>query len=271
MSQAVGFKDVHGYGKQLVENISVISRLEELGNALSVLDDKAKTGEGERERQEAEIQQARARHDELTVQDANATALLKAGLKSHGPITPELRGLAREQTSLRKELAGAAAKVARGERSLAKTVTKLDRTQAKADKYQQEAATIDGRREIFRNDVDLDSIMTLLKVGLVFLVTYVLREFLGAAAMAPATFLARVALLPARLHLTPQLEIVTFDYNQRDPDAMSLLATWAPHINERRLKMRSGRSLRIQVDPPPPPARPPPRTKRTNSSRWFTG
>ncbi len=30
VSQAAGFKDVHGYGKQLVDNISVLTKLDEL-------------------------------------------------------------------------------------------------------------------------------------------------------------------------------------------------------------------------------------------------
>ena len=271
VNQAVGFKDVHGYGKELVANISVISRLEELGNALSDLDDKEQTARAARQREEAKLEHVRARYDEVTEQEAAATSRLEAHLESGDADEPQLLRLAKLRGALREEIAGQAGKVARAERTLGNTDAVLERTRAKAERYQHEAAHLDGQREIFRNDVELDSLLTLLKVGLVFLVTYVLREFLGGAAMAPATFLARVATLPARLRLTPQLEIVTFDYNHRDPDAMVLLSTWAANINQRKLPLRSGKILCVHVDPPPPPLRPPPTRKRTKSSRWTGG
>jgi hypothetical protein len=73
----------------------------------------------------------------------------------------------------------------------------------------------------------------------------------------PVTFLERVATLPARLRVLPKLEILTFEDNPRDPDVMALLAEHSESINARALKTRSGRTLRVQVDPAPPPTRPP--------------
>jgi hypothetical protein len=106
------------------------------------------------------------------------------------------------------------------------------------------------------------------KVGLVLLVTLVLKDYLGDACMAPVTFLERIATLPGRLRLMPDLEIVSFEYNHRDPQVMALLAENCEAINALKLRTRSDRVLRIEVDPPPKPPRPPPRP-RTTSGRRF--
>jgi integrase len=74
--------------------------------------------------------------------------------------------------------------------------------------------------------------------------------------------------LPARLRLLPQLEILTFEYNHRDPDVMALLTAQCDTINARGLKTRSGRTLRIHVDPAPPPTRPP-TGRRTKTGDRF--
>ena len=96
-----------------------------------------------------------------------------------------------------------------------------------------------------------------------------LKEYLGNARMEIETFLERVAVLPARLRITPKLEILTFEYNHRDPDVMALLAENCEMINARELLMRSGRILRVQVDPAPPPKRPPPKNRRTRPGDRF--
>jgi hypothetical protein len=87
--------------------------------------------------------------------------------------------------------------------------------------------------------------------------------------MEPVTFLQRLATLPGHLRVLPDLEIVTFEYNRRDAEVMALLEGNADAINARRLRTRSGRLLRIEVDPAPPPRRPPPSRSRVNSGGRF--
>ncbi|MEE9382075.1 MAG: hypothetical protein V3V08_01505, partial [Nannocystaceae bacterium] len=110
---------------------------------------------------------------------------------------------------------------------------------------------------------------SLFKVGLTLLVTYVLREYLGDAKMEVVTFLERIATLPATLKKTPQLEIVTFQYNRRDPEVMGLLQAHCKAINERELRVRSGRILRLAVEEAPKKLRPPPPGSRVGSGDRF--
>ncbi|MFC1643331.1 hypothetical protein ACFL5O_11730 [Myxococcota bacterium] len=106
-----------------------------------------------------------------------------------------------------------------------------------------------------------------LKVGLVLAIMFVLKEYLGGARREAVTFLERVATLPARLRILPKVEVLTFTYNQRDPDVMTLLTQHCEAINARGLRTRSGRTLRVRIEPAPPPLRQPP--NRTKSSSRF--
>lgn len=146
----------------------------------------------------------------------------------------------------------------------------MERTKAKLSKYREQEESLKDRTKIFAHDVELDSLFSVFKVCLVLLVTYVLREYFGNARMDAITFLERVATLPARLRMTPELEIVTFEYNARDPDVMFLLKKYSESINNRGLLTRNNRKLRIQVEPAPAPARQPPSAeKRCKSNCRF--
>jgi len=134
----------------------------------------------------------------------------------------------------------------------------LSRTEQQLTEHRYEQEVLDSRRTIFKHDVELDSLFCLLKVGMVLLVTFVLKEYLGNARMSVGTFLDRVATLPARLRHKPELEILTFEYNHRDPEVMGLLQSYADAINAKGLTLRSGKKLRIVVESAPKPRRPPP-------------
>ena len=150
----------------------------------------------------------------------------------------------------------------RGDPRQGKLIAQLARQRQRLKDYQDRKRTLESRRHIFRHDVELDSIFSVLKFGLVLIIQFVLKEYLGDARMEALTFLERIATLPARLRILPDVEILTFEYNRRDPDVMALLTQHAEAINARRLRTRSGRTLQLRVDPAPPPARPPPgRTK----------
>ncbi len=176
-------------------------------------------------------------------------------------VTPALEELLNEQRFLTNEIARRTDRLSKCRQRCDKTKSRVSRTQARLSGYREQKEKLESRRKIFAHDVELDSLFSLLKVGLVLMVTYVLREYLGNACMDVLTFLERVVTLPARLRITPDLEILTFEYNHRDPDAMALLEKYCEVINNRALPTRSKRKLRIRVEPAPPQDRPPPSGK----------
>ena len=269
VNQAVGSKEVHGYGKQLVDNVAVVTQLDELRNGLVKLATSHRAQQSELAVAAGAVQKAgillrRRERRLLTV-----TAALDTRIAKGQRITPTLQRLSKERTVLGGKVVRARVAMARQSAKLDKLSTRHAATQGRIEEGQAQRKELESRLRIFRHDVELDSTFALLKVGLVLLVTYVLKELLGDARMEPVTFLERLATLPGRLRQTPTLEIVTFDYNHRDPEIMALLVAHVDAINALQLPTRSGRVLRIAVDSAPPPSRPPPPRGRANTARRF--
>jgi len=269
VNQAVGLKDVHGYGKRLVDNVSVVTKLDQLDKQIARLEElQEKVSEQEAKRGAALKQATRALTDaqrRLDTVDRYVDQRLERGQR----ITPKLHEAADSRRTLVKKTSQLAAKAHRLEQQLQQDTSKSVRVADDLSSRRDKRTTLESKRTIFKHDVELDSLFALFKVGLVVLVTFVLKEYLANARMEPMTFLERLATLPARLRTTPDLEILTFEYNHRDPDVMALLAEQCEAINAQRLLMRSGRILRIRVEPPPPPRRPPPKNQRVKPGDRF--
>jgi hypothetical protein len=269
VNQATGSKQVHGYGKRLVDNISVVTELDQL-------DGKIRGGQQRRERQQ-EQQDEHAR--KLREQERG----LARRVRRQGTVRRKLEGrqvvgegvllstqrLVMEQLDLGSEITDRNKAVSLQHRKLEEAEGQVQRTDKKLQTWQERQRLLQDRRRIFAHDVELDSLFSLLKVGLTLLVTYVLKEFLGDARMEVCTFLDRIATLPASIRITPQMEIVTFEYNRRDPEVMGLLQAHCEAINERCLRLRNGRMLRIAVEKAPEASRPPPPGSRVGSGDRF--
>jgi len=269
VNQAAGFKNVHGYGKQLVDNISVITKLDGLtrktGNAEELLtrqQDKLEICE-KKVCEENKILNRKMRRRETVRRH------IESKLESGKTATPSLQNLLKEQYDLVDDIAQGKEHLSKCQDCYDQAKTKCNNTQTRLEGYKKEKRKLESQREIFAHDVELDSLFSLLKVGLVLIITYILKEYFGGACMDALTFLERLATLPARLRVTPDLEIVTFEYNRRDPDMMALLEKYCESINSRELRTRSNRKLRIQVDPAPKRNRPPPDRTRCKSNGRF--
>jgi hypothetical protein len=269
VNQAVGLKEVHGYGKQLVDNVSVLTELDEL--AAKVAREKERVERLATESTELQLRlgaEAKAL-DRQTRRKEVVARELHERLEHGTRFTERLSRLGEEDRRLAEAIAAGSQRVAKDTGKLADIQSALDRTEAALDKHCQRQAELESRRTIFKHDVELDSLFSLLKVAMVLLVTFVLKKYLGEARMSAGTFLDRVATLPARLRQLPHLEILTFEYNRRDPEVMGLLESYAEAINARGLRLRNGKQLRIAVDPAPTPSRPPPPNSRRGTGDRF--
>ena len=267
VNQALGLKQVHGYGKQLVDNVTVVTELDELGQKILRSQEQIteRTEKLTHQRQQLHEHQKQLRR--LQGRNETLTRHLQNRLIRGQRITPKLHQTAAEQKAVAEQARKHTQAVSRGEKKTALLSTQLERQRRQLKQQQARQQTLESRRRIFKHDVELDSIFSVLKFGLVLTIQFVLKNYLADARMEAITFLERVATLPARLRVLPQLEILTFAYNQRDPDVMALLSKQCDAINARALRTRSGRTLRVQVDPAPPPVRPPP--NRTKSKDRF--
>jgi hypothetical protein len=269
VNQATGSKQVHGYGKRLVDNISVLTELDKLDGQLRgarqrLADQQQQQDKCARKLREQERDLARSVRRKETVQRK------LTGRKTVGNgVLLSTQKLVVEKLKLADGLAKRQQAVSKQQGRLKKAQAQIQRTHDKVQTLSERRESLQDRRKIFAHDVELDSLFSLFKVGLTLLVTYVLKEFLGDAKMEVSTFLDRMATLPATIRTTPRLEIVTFEYNQRDPEIMGLLQAHCQAINDRALRLRSGRTLRIAVQEAPERPRPPPPGSRVGSGDRF--
>ena len=269
VSQAAGFKNVHGYGKQLVDNISVITKLDDLSRKTGNAEERLELQQNNMQTCDKKVREGKKILNRKVRRQKTVKNIINDKLEPGKAVTPSLQKLFNEQHKLIDEIAKKKNHLIKSQNRYDNAKTKCDNTQARLDGYRKEEDKLGDRKKIFAHDVELDSLFSLLKVGLVLMITYVLREYLGNACMDALTFLERVATLPARMRVTPNLEIVTFEYNRRDPDVMALLEKFCLTINSRGLRTRSNRKLKIQVDPAPKPDRPPPDRSRCKSNDRF--
>lgn len=269
VNQAAGLKEVHGYGKRLVANVSVVTELDELVQKTIRAKERHGRQQAAVERRERAIDAVEKELRRRRRRQETVERQLGERLKSSRVLSAAAKELIAEQGVLAKSVVLRMEKVAKERQRLEKARQSAERTEKQLQGYAARQEELESRRHIFAHDVELDSLFSLLKVGLVLLVTYVLREYLSQARMDAVTFLERVATLPARVRQMPELEIVTFEYNRRDPEVMGLLAGCCAALNARALRARCGRTLRFQVDPAPTAARPPPPGSRAGSGDRF--
>jgi len=269
VNQATQSKQVHGYGKQLVDNVSVVTQLDALKGRLRAGSERLKRQSSSSLKRSKQVREEerllRRRERRQGTVGRHLAGRLVAGKR----VTAKTQRLVEEQQGLVEEVTRQRAKVAQRVRQHAEATARQERTQAQLARWTQQQETLESRRRIFAHDVELDSLLSVLKVGLVLLVQVVLKEYLQDARMEVATFLERVATLPGWLKSTPQLEIVTLEYNHRDPEVMGLMAACCEAINDRGLRLPSGKRLRLVVDPAPPRRHPLPPGSRAGSGDRF--
>jgi len=269
VNQATESKQVHGYGKRMVDNVSVVTELDALAGRL-------RGGHERLERQQGQ-------EDELARKVREKKHALTSKVRRLGTVQRNLDGrimvgpdvllstqrLVIEERALNGQIADERESLLKQQTKLKEAEGRVQKTSTKLQVWRERQESLQTRRRIFAHDVELDSLFSVLKVGLTLLVTYVLKEYLGDARMEVSTFLERVATLPASIRVTPQLELVTFEYNRRDAEVMGLLQVHCDAINDRRLRLRSGRTLRIALEKAPKRSRPPPPGSRSGSGDQF--
>lgn len=250
VNQATGLKQARGYGKRLVQNVAVTTELEKVTKRIE-------RAEQRHNKQIAAVERLQERHNQCAeaVSDAAITCETTerdideklAGDTVDAGVLRRLNSQRRvQQESLEK-----------AQHKQQKTREQIDKAQALAQRTEDRLAVnrdtqddLTTRREILAHDVELDSIFNVLKVGLTLLITYVLRKMLDNARMAPATFLDRIANLPAWQRVTDTHEFITFKWNRRDPKTMALLVAQCDTINAMQLRTRGGGILHIAVEDP---------------------
>lgn len=244
---AVGLDRIHGYGKRLVANTSVLTTLDETRVQIARF-----------EEQISEI--ARQRMDLTSVHQeackssrAAAQYVAKREERVDAALSSKARHTARFERAVLELREGS--KRLKKERNRADVLQrKLDRVNRSNERKQEQlenlketTAKLMKREKILEADMAQDVLFTSLKVTLGMLIHFVVKEYFPSRPMEWRTFLSRIAMLRGRRETTGETITVTIRANERDLEMMQALERACGRINKRKLT-RDGRRLRYLLE-----------------------
>ena len=245
-NQATRFKYVRGYGKSLVQNITVLTALDKL--------------RAQRNRLEARIAKQTAavtdaaqgvKTAKLRLNAAKARRALQDGLVDQELATQhtDLQALqARIETSKteRDRHTGAVAQIQTAEKERDAEQAKLDRMSKRLPEIEAEMADLATRKEIYQADTELDQICTVYKLGYALILEFVLREWFAGMRISLDGFMRQVLSLPGTRTFEGKIEHVRIKAS-RNQEIMLAVEKACERVNALGL-VRDGRIMRLSVD-----------------------
>jgi hypothetical protein len=244
-NKAVALQRVQGYGKRVVANTSVVTKLDEQEARIDRKRERLAQLEQEREQQAtalAELDKRRRRKERyadkrqervdaamqtprVTRKGQQAVEELKEAHAALGEMTAQREQLQAKQKQLEQQ---------------------RNRAQGQVQRWEAERAKLESRREILEADVSKDTLLTTLKLTLAMLTHFVVVEYFPHRPMLWATFLSRLALLPGRRETTGDAITTYIQANPRDREMMAALEQACENVNQRQLN-KGGKTLRFVV------------------------
>jgi hypothetical protein len=244
--EAVALAEHRGNSGTIVSNVAIVTQLERLEqraerDALTLAqleEEKTALERARREHEQArkELTDDRRRLTELAEKEGVTCEQFAHELRAHGEAHQKELGCA-------EKLKWAETQDRRNEHQKLKVSEELERTTKEIKK-------LEPQKTIRQLDVALDRVLTAMKLAASFLISFVMREYLGSMPMTAATFVAHVLSLRGRREVRPDEERVVFYENRRHPEVMKALADACGRLNARGLQ-RNGRRLHYEIEAPP--------------------
>lgn len=247
LNKAVHFKEVHGYGKQKVVNLTVIDQLETLAV--------------QTQRAQERLEKHQVAADEMASElGAVAKTLSKTTQKlQRDNNTPHLvltvttpkgtqKAVFQDQATLdlEHEHDKLQEKRERFQEHRQEEMTKVKRLQARIEALTVERAQLEDRRLIYQTDVELDQILSVFKLGFALLFQALLHRFFDGLPIEFNRFLVNIFALRGRRVVTPSTETIYLRANRRNPELMQKLEEACVKINALG-HQREGRRVRVEV------------------------
>jgi len=249
-NQAVGLKQVHGYGKRIVANTAALTELETL--EARVEQGKVRLAEeseqlelienefDERHKELRRVERYRAKREERVDERIDDE---RTHTRSFVTASTDLRKSLDEERALQEQVASLTKK----QQELA---AKVERREGRIETWERESNKLGARKTIAEADVAQDTLFTAMKLTLAMLVHFIAVEYFPHRPIEWATFLSRIARLPGRREFTAERDTVFIYGNRRDLKLMKALDRACQRINERALVDSGGRRLRYVLEWP---------------------
>jgi hypothetical protein len=248
-NQAVALQRVHGYGKRLVTNTSVVTKLDEHETRIERKRQRLEQLAEEHQRQTVALHELGKDQRRKERYAAKRQERVDAAMQA-----PRVTRKGRRAVVELKEAHVALGELAEQKKQLQakqeQLEQKLHRNQDQLQRWNNERAKLETRREILEADVSKDTLLTTFKITLAMLTHFVVVEYFPHRPMLWATFLSRLALLPGRRETTVDAITTYIKANPRDRDMMVALEAACEIVNQRQLN-KGSRKLRFAVEWPP--------------------
>jgi len=227
-----GFASLHrvaGYGKQLVEDVTVRVKQQDLQEKAQTL----------REMLKGPLK-------EIAQETMTLTALKEQERvsKNRGQIQDGKLILGKEEReTLRKcmrEIRGAQRRIKAIEKSHEKEFKRLHH-------YEAQWMRLQGKETVYKVDVELDQILTYFRVSLSNLCAYFLKEFFRMGPLCFSTLMQSVLFLDGYIEETKQLRKVTLIKNVKDPKMMKKLEAALTKLNTLSLRTLSDKCYQFSL------------------------
>lgn len=244
-NQGTNFKAVIGYGKRLVQNVTVISKLDELQNRRKNLTTSIEKQQEKVRSVRDKLRQARLRVNAAKARRARQDGLVDEVVAARKIDRDLLQGRIEVTQAERERLAMAEGEVRKTEKVAAAEEAKLGKLERTLPEVTKEIATLEERREIYQSDTELDSLMTCFKLFFVLICEFVLREYFDGLRLSLHGFMRQVLSLPGTRTLEGKVEHIRIKASP-NREIMQAVAAACERVNARGV-VRNGRTVRITV------------------------
>jgi hypothetical protein len=231
LNAAVCFFQIVGYGKKLLDDDNMLERMKELQTELRQLHDELKEPLAQISDKEQQLQK-------LFVEERRfkENSKIKNGKRIQSQRNKEALAICQRQIG----------KIQREIKALEKPFQKkfnLLRQQSK------EFARIQGKKEIYSVDVELDQLLTSFRLTLANLLAFLAKEILDETAIEMNTLIQSILYLPGRIEHYPGRRKVYIKKNDKDSKFMIKLAKGLSKLNSLNIRHPSGAIYEFELEP----------------------
>jgi transposase len=230
MNAAVCFFQIVGYGKKLLDDDNMLKRMKELQAELRQLSNELKAplaqiSDKEQQLQKLFVEERQLRENSKIkngqrIQSQRNKAALESCQRQIGKIQREIKAIEKPFK------------------------TKFSRLRQQSKEF----ARLQGKKEVYHVDVELDQLLTSFRLTLANLLTFLAREILDDEAIEMNTLVQSTLYLPGRIEHHSGQRKVYLKKNDKDPKFMAKLAKGLLKLNSLEIRHPSGAIYEFELD-----------------------
>ena len=246
-NQGTRFKQVHGYGKRLVQNFTILSKLDKLRVQRERVQARLERQTETIRAAQQELTRTRRRLNAAKARRARQDGLLDTTIQAR-PKRSQIQERVEVTRSERERMAEAEAGIRTAETALSEAVAKAETLRKKLPALESEIATLESRKEIYQADTELDEIMTAFKLGFALLCEHAMRLFFPELRLSLNGFMRQVLSLPGTRIVEGRVDHIRIKASPNN-DMMKAVEAACERVNAIGI-VRNGRTIKLSVDWP---------------------